>query len=362
MASYAAVTAAWAPDEPQPQPNPTFLDSVQPANQPLDAQALKEFKPSIELTPPVTPPGEKDQEEAEGRRNRNAPGGKVEDDEVPGAKFDHVIKGMDVMERRRVPDDLETKLAKPYMARANIAATVDHPNGTTVGGWAEKHKDQSVLRQHVDFFLRPEANGILWPIDTWIGFRRLGYSFFWCTFAMTVIHVFFSWFTSSSWIPDPFLRVNTNNGHRAKHGSDTGVIDTEGRFVPAKFEEIFAKFDEGDKGGLTFTEGVKMVHALRTAVDPIGWGAAGFEWASTYFLVWPQDGVVDKESIRCVFDGSIFYVVAARERQRARALALARKQMTWGRWLADSIPGPWRLWTRGWRKENKADGLEWKFD
>ncbi|GAA5869536.1 hypothetical protein JCM1840_004451 [Sporobolomyces johnsonii] len=362
MASYAAVTAAWAPDEPQPQPNPAFLDSLQPANQPFDARPLKESKTSVELTPPVTPPGEKDQDEAEGRNNGKAPGGKVDDDEVPGAEFDHVIKGMDVMERRRVPDDLETKLAKPYMARANIAATIDHPNGTTVGGWAEKHKDQSVLRQHVDFFLRPEADGTLWPLDTWIGFRRLGYSFFWCTFAMTVIHVFFSWFTSSSWIPDPFLRVNTNNGHRAKHGSDTGVIDTEGRFVPAKFEEIFAKFDEDNKGGLTFIEGVKMVHALRTAVDPIGWGAAGFEWASTYFLVWPQDGVVDKESIRCVFDGSIFYVVAARERQRARALALARKQMTWGRWIADSIPGPWRVWTRGWKKENKAAGLEWKFD
>jgi len=118
-----------------------------------------------------------------------------------------------------------------------------------------------------------------------------------------VIHVFFTWFTSSNWILfDPLLRVNTNNGHRAKHGSDTGVIDTEGRFVPAKFEEIFAKFDEDKKGGLTFTEGVKMVHALRTACDPIGWGAAIFEWASTYLLVWPQDGIVDKESIRCVFD------------------------------------------------------------
>jgi len=120
-----------------------------------------------------------------------------------------------------------------------------------------------------------------------------------------VIHVFFTWFTSSNWILfDPLLRVNTNNGHRAKHGSDTGVIDTEGRFVPAKFEEIFAKFDEDKKGGLNFTEGVKMVHALRTACDPIGWGAAIFEWASTYLLVWPQDGVVDKESIRCVFDVS----------------------------------------------------------
>jgi hypothetical protein len=71
------------------------------------------------------------------------------------------------------------------MARANIAASVEEPNGTLKGDWAKKHKDQSVLAQHVDFFLRPEANGILWPLDTWRGFRRMGYSFFWCTFAMT---------------------------------------------------------------------------------------------------------------------------------------------------------------------------------
>lgn len=52
------------------------------------------------------------------------------------------------------------------MARANIAATVDEPNGTLKGDWAKKHKHQSVLAQHVDFFLRPEADGILWPLDS----------------------------------------------------------------------------------------------------------------------------------------------------------------------------------------------------
>ena len=117
-----------------------------------------------------------------------------------------------------------------------------------------------------------------------------------------------------------------------------------------------------------------------------GWGAAIFEWASTYLLVWPQDGIVDKESIRCVFDvrlppplhllraltnrtchtfqGSIFYVVARLERHRAKQHALKRKQMTWPQWILDSIPGPWRVFTRGWRKENKAGNTEmiWKFD
>lgn len=128
------------------------------------------------------------------------------------------------------------------------------------------------------------------------------------------------------------------------------MYDSEGRFIPAKFEEIFTKyvfaafaasrsrvankyrsdgrFDKGNKGGLTFREGVhvsllprtnqqpglmglsgpvlasaglnmsrsnllnshghrvalQMIHAQRQAVDPIGWCAEAFEWASTYIL------------------------------------------------------------------------------
>lgn len=34
-----------------------------------------------------------------------------------------------------------------------------------------------------------------------------------------------------------------------------------------------------------------------------------------YILLWPEDGVMSKEDIRGVFDGSIFYTIAE---QRAR--------------------------------------------
>lgn len=51
------------------------------------------------------------------------------------------------------------------VARANIAATVESPNGTTENDYAEKHKDESVLQQHVGFF-DGDNDGMVWPTDT----------------------------------------------------------------------------------------------------------------------------------------------------------------------------------------------------
>ncbi|BGO95230.1 hypothetical protein NBRC10512_002980 [Rhodotorula toruloides] len=363
--SYAQATSAWLPSPSEmPQPDKALLATTE------DVTAGKHSPSTIahgnenakvqvvgELTPPLTPPGEKEDSIAAGEGVRRRKVGKSSEDEehdVPGKGFVQSIEGT-VSAERYVPEDLDKRIYKPWVPRANIAATPEHPYGTTAGGYAEKHKDEPVLAQHVAFFDKDRDN-ILWPLDTWRGFREMGYSFFWCTFAMCVIHFFFSWFTTPNRIlPDPFFRVYISNGHRSKHGSDTAVFDSEGRFIPAKFEEIFTKFDKGNKGGLTFREGVQLIHAQRQAVDPIGVAAECFEWASTYLLIWPKDGICDKESIRTVYDGSLFYLVADAERQRSLARLEARKHMSWPAWVWDSVPGPWR----GWGKENKASGFEW---
>ena len=49
--------------------------------------------------------------------------------------------------------------------------------------------------------------------------------------------------------------------HRTKHGSDSGVYDTEGRFIPQRFEDMFSKFDVSGKGGLDFDDIQDMVYA-----------------------------------------------------------------------------------------------------
>ncbi|GAA6062181.1 hypothetical protein JCM10212_001345 [Sporobolomyces blumeae] len=235
---------------------------------------------------------------------------KSSSDAPPGSGFATEIANHPSMsDRPTLPKDLANKIVDPFVARANIAASVESPDGTTTGDYAEKHRHESVLQQHVAFFDR-DGDGVIWPHDTFIGFYRLGYAVIWCILSVFLIHPTFSFFTQKSWIPDPFFRIRTDRIHRAKHGSDTSTYDAQGRFVPAKFEAIFEKFDRGHKGGLTFSEGLAMIRSNRNVMDPVGWIGAFFEWFASYLLIWPKDGVVSKEDLRTIYDGSIFFAIA----------------------------------------------------
>ncbi|RDX81261.1 Peroxygenase 1 [Mucuna pruriens] len=129
---------------------------------------------------------------------------------------------------RKVPVDLDTKLPKPYLPRASSAPDTENVNGT----WGHKHNDMSVLQQHVAFF---DVNND--------GFRALGFN---------------------TWLPSPFFPIYIKNIHRAKHGSDSGGYDTEGR------------------------------------------AATKFEWGVLYMLARDDEGYLSKEAVRRCFDGSLF--------------------------------------------------------
>ena len=162
----------------------------------------------------------------------------------------YTIPNHPAMVSHPAPQALEKALYEPYMPRANLAVSVDTPEGTTKDGWAKQNQDRSTLQQvlhgsqfcscqtaltsprltlqHVLFFDR-DRDDIIWPSDTFTGFHDLGYNVVWCITAVLIIHSGFSYFTSDSWIPDPFFRLSVARMHRAKHGSDTGTYDTEVR-------------------------------------------------------------------------------------------------------------------------------------
>lgn len=228
-----------------------------------------------------------------------------------------------------------TALTQPTgTARANQAADVQHPHGTQKNNYARDHKDQTVLQQHLAFFDR-DSDGVIYPFDTYIGFHRLGYGILLSLLSVIIIHANFSYPTIPGYLPDPRFPIYVARIYKDKHGSDSGTYDTEGRFVPQKFEDIFAKY-AGDRKSLTFGELLGYLKGQRLVMDPFGWGGAIFEceFASTFrnsclcswwtnrfagmatWILIAREGRIHKEDIRGIYDGSIFYEIAARREKQ----------------------------------------------
>ncbi|KAI0116686.1 Caleosin-domain-containing protein [Hypoxylon sp. NC0597] len=222
------------------------------------------------------------------------------------------ISDVEITSRRKPfiqPED-DQRLPHPGTARVNVAATYEKPYGTTENGWARRHQDKTVLQQHCEFF-DSDHDGVIWPQDTFWGFHQIGFGIILSLVAVFIIHGNFSYPTLSSWLPDPFFRIYTANVHKDKHGSDTGTYDTEGRFSPQHFEDIFAKYARG-RDYMTIWDVLDLLKGQRCIMDPIGWFGAFFEWLATYLMLWPADGKMKKEDIRGIYDGSIFYTMANR--------------------------------------------------
>jgi peroxygenase len=212
--------------------------------------------------------------------------------------YDIAIPQVPVTEKRKpyvpAPGD---PLVDPGTARANLAPSLESPNGTTKDDWAGRHKHQTVclmamfsdwpnfsidwpcrqvIQQHVAFF-DPDGDGVIWPIDTWCGFRKMGFSWPIAAFGTFIIHVALSYPTTDSLLPDPFFRIFTRYLHRDKHGSSSMTFDNEGRFRPQNFEDFFAKYDKDGKSGLSKKEIVTAVREQSFIFDFFGMSATALE-------------------------------------------------------------------------------------
>lgn len=175
-----------------------------------------------------------------------------------------------------------------------------------------KRTKQTALEGHVSFFDR-NNDGIITVTDTYLGFRRLTFNPLVSFLAAIVIHSAFSYATrlGFTWLPDPFFRLWVRYIHKAKHGSHTGVYDTNGEFDVHIFNKIMDRYTSGRRNGQRYLTGqalVNMVKGQRLSYDPFGSIAAILEWSFIWILYFDSSihGVWE-EDIRAQYDGSGFW-------------------------------------------------------
>ncbi|KAG5531027.1 hypothetical protein RHGRI_025846 [Rhododendron griersonianum] len=166
-------------------------------------------------------------------------------------------------------------------------------------------KDQNVLQKHVNFFDR-DKDGVVYPWETFQGFREIGCGVLLSSLASVFINVGLSAKTRPGKFPSLLFPIEVKNIQKAKHGSDSGVYDTEGRFVPAKFEEIFGKHARTNANALTSDELMTMLKSNRVPKDYAGWIASYSEWKILYMLCKDKNGLLHKDTIQAVYDGTLF--------------------------------------------------------
>jgi len=169
--------------------------------------------------------------------------------------------------------------------------------------------NENVLQKHVSFFDR-NKDGIIYPSETFQGFRAIGCGYLLSSVAAVFINVGLSAKTRPGKSFSIHFPIEIKNIQKAKHGSDSGVYDTEGRFVPSKFEEIFGNHARSNSNALTSDELMGMVKANRVPKDYGGWLGSYVEWKILYVLCKDKKGLLHKDTIRAVYDGSLFEKMA----------------------------------------------------
>ncbi|MCJ1254467.1 hypothetical protein MMC24_002282 [Lignoscripta atroalba] len=200
----------------------------------------------------------------------------------------------------------ESTTAHQHAYSHDTKTSTDTPNPPAQIQTRKPNNPPTALQQHVSFWDRDNDN-LITPYDVYTGFRELGFCVLFSLTAL-LINVFFSYPTrlGHSYLPDPYFRIYVDTIHKAKHGSDTGIYDSDGRLRPLLFDELFAKFDPSGTNSLGVSELFGLIKKDRVAADPAGWSFAFMEWSTTWLLL-QRDGRVWKEDLRQCYDGSLFW-------------------------------------------------------
>ena len=173
-------------------------------------------------------------------------------------------------------------------------------------------KNPTPLQKHVMFF---DANddGLITVDESKQGLKRLGLGGGFATGGALFINLGLREAANG-------LSIEVAKIHKAKHGSDSGAFDGEGKFVLTRFGQIMT-YDANKSGSLTWSELKVMIAKNKT--DTVGNVASKAEFGLLVKLGADTTETEGKEKVqavsearlRALYDGSLFATIAA---ERAR--------------------------------------------
>ncbi|KAF3331545.1 putative peroxygenase 4 [Carex littledalei] len=170
-----------------------------------------------------------------------------------------------------------------------------------------KAANLTALQMHAAFFDR-DNDGIIYIKETYQGLRAIGVN--------VAVAVAGSLFINGALSPltrppgtgsSPLLPIYIENISKGKHGSDTDAYDSDGKFVPEKFEEIFTTYAKTNPNALSSQELENMLQGNQEPGDVKGRVGSRAEWMLLYNLAKDEDGFLQKDTVKSVYDGSLFY-------------------------------------------------------
>jgi peroxygenase len=208
------------------------------------------------------------------------------------------------------------------------AAAVDEPatqEQTSALWWTNKPRaapaipwdEMTALQKHVSFF-DYDGDGYVTVLEDYRGLRALGIDPVSASAFATAINAALG----TSTVGYPSLTISIHGIANAVHGSDSGIYDSQGDFVPAAFDALF---DDWDRNG---SDGLDPVELAARAIDDADLGdvfgvtASAAEFGLLYAVA-AEDGELTRDRMRAFYDGTLFYDLAE---ERAG-------EIWWGWWL-----------------------------
>ncbi|GJM86759.1 hypothetical protein PR202_ga02649 [Eleusine coracana subsp. coracana] len=181
------------------------------------------------------------------------------------------------------------------------------------GGYTEGAGGMTDLQKHAAFFDH-NGDGVVSISETYDAFRSLGFGIGMSSVSAAFINGALASKTRPENATSSHLDIYIENIHKGIHGSDSGAYDAQGRFVPEKFDAIFAKHAKTTPNALTSDEIDELLQTDRDPRDYQGWVGATSEWKILYNLAKDKEGLLRKDVARGVYDGSLFHQLVKERR------------------------------------------------